>query len=103
MDEVVSEDEASLSLSEEAPWGGLVGSSFTGNPGRYVEKVSGYGHLRGGPFPVEGNLVCGGGGPCIPGTLVDERRRALVLVHLSAKDSIRGTLGEGFFTGEPVR
>jgi len=44
-----------------------------------------------------------GGGPCIPGTLVDERRRALVLVHLSAKDSIRGTLGEGFFTGEPVR
>ena len=28
--------------------------------------------LHGGPFPSEGNLVCGGGGACIPGTLIDE-------------------------------
>jgi len=25
--------------------GGLRGSSFTGDPGRYIKKVSGYGHL----------------------------------------------------------
>jgi len=52
----------SLSLSlKRLRGGGLGGNSFTGDPGRYVEKVSGYGHLRGGPFPVEGNLVRGGG------------------------------------------
>jgi len=37
----------SLSLSEEAPWRGPWGggSSFTGGPGRYVKKGSGYEHL----------------------------------------------------------
>ena len=80
----------------------MEGSSYTGDPGRHVEKVSGYGHLRGDPFPVEGNLVCRGG-TRIPGTSIDERRRAVVVGHLSGKDSIRGTLGEGSFTGEPVR
>ena len=25
-----------------------------------------------GPFPSEGNLVCGGGGPCILGTSTNE-------------------------------
>jgi hypothetical protein len=41
--------------------GGLGGNSFTGYPGRYVKKVSGYGHLSPwGPFPSTGNLVCGG-------------------------------------------
>jgi len=37
-----------VSLSEGAPWrgpSGAGGSSFTGDPGRYVKKVSGYGHL----------------------------------------------------------
>jgi hypothetical protein len=39
--------------------GGLRGSSFTGDPGIYVKKVSGYGHLfPWGPFPSQGNLVC---------------------------------------------
>jgi hypothetical protein len=47
MDEGDSVDEASasLSLSEEAPSRGPGGSSFSGDPGRYVEKVSGYMHL----------------------------------------------------------
>jgi len=35
--------------------------------------------------------------------LIDERRMALVVGHLSAKDSIWGTLREGSFTGEPER
>jgi hypothetical protein len=39
----------------------------------------------------------------ILGTLIDEQRRALVVGHLSARDSIKGTLGEGSFTGEPKR
>jgi hypothetical protein len=33
------------SLFEEAPWRGPWGSSFTGDSGIYVKKVSGYGHL----------------------------------------------------------
>jgi len=62
MDEGVSVDEASLFLK----WlcgGGLGGGGnfFTGDPGRYVEKVSEYGRFCGGPFPVEGNLVRGEG------------------------------------------
>jgi hypothetical protein len=45
----------SLSLFEEAPLGGEGGSSFTGDPGRYVEKVFGYGHLSPwGPLPSRG-------------------------------------------------
>ena len=51
--------------------GGLGGGSFTGDPGRNVKKVSGYGHLSPwGPFPAEGNLY--EGGAHIPGTLIDE-------------------------------
>ena len=78
--------------------GGLGGNSFTGDPGKYVKKVSWYG----GPFPAEGNLVCGGGAHVL-GTLIDERRRAVVVGHLSARVSMKGTLGEGSFTGEPKR
>ena len=48
-------------------------------------------------------MVCGGGGACIPGTLIDESRRALVVAHLSARDSVQGTLRKGSFTGEPKR
>jgi hypothetical protein len=33
-------------------------------------------------------------------TLIDEWRRALVVGHLSARDSIKGTLRDGSFTGE---
>ena len=44
MDEWGSRDGASL--SEEDPWRSLGGgSSFTGDPGRYVKKGSRYGHL----------------------------------------------------------
>jgi len=56
----------------------------------------------GGPFQSRGTC-CTGGGAHIPGSLIDERKRALAVGHLSAKDSIRGTLGEGSFTEEPVR
>ena len=42
---------------------GCGGSSFTGDPGRYVQIVSGYGHpLHRGSYSTEGNLVFGGGG-----------------------------------------
>jgi len=56
--------------------------------------------LHGVPFPSEGNLVCGGSR--IPRTLMDECR-ALVVRHFSARDSIKGTLREGYFTGAPER
>jgi len=70
MDEGVSVDEASFPL-KRLRGGGLGGSSFTGDSGRYVEKVSGCGHLHDGPFPVEGNLLRGRGAR-IPRTLTDE-------------------------------
>jgi hypothetical protein len=52
-------------------------------------------------FPAEGNLVFGGGAR-IPETLIDEWR-AIVMGRLSARDSIKRTLGESSFTGEPER
>ena len=96
-------DGASLSLSlKRLRGGGLGESAFTGDSGRYVKKVSRWGHLSPwGPLFFEGNLVCGGGAHT-PGTLTDEWR-ALVAGHLSARDSIKGTLREGSFTGEPER
>jgi len=57
--------------------------------------------LREGPFSVEGNLVCGGVGARIPGTLIDERRRALVMGHHSARDPIRGPGGRAPLLGNP--
>ena len=56
--------------------------------------------LHGGPFRSEGNLVCGGRA-CIPGTLIDKCRRFLGKGHLSERDYMKATLGEGSFTGEP--
>jgi hypothetical protein len=49
------------------------GGSFTGDPGRYVKKGSGYGHLslHRSPFTSEGNLESGVRAH-IPGTLNDE-------------------------------
>jgi len=47
---------------------GLGWSSFTGDPGRYVKKVSGYGHLS--PWRPLPSWHVGGGR--IPGTLTDE-------------------------------
>jgi len=56
-------------LRGEGPWGG---GSFTRDPGRYVQVVSGYGHLslHRGPYSTEGNLVSVGEAR-IPGTLKD--------------------------------
>jgi len=52
----------------------------------------------------KGNLVCGGGGGAlIPGTLIHEGRKALLVGHPSARDSVKGTLREGSFTGEHKR
>ena len=73
--------------------GGLRGSSFTGDPGRYVTKVSGYGYLPSWG-PPRGTWYVGAR---IPGTLIDEWR-ALVVGHLSARDSIKMTLREVSFT-----
>jgi hypothetical protein len=63
MDEGGSVDAASL--SEEAPWRGPrgVGSSFTGDPGRHVKKISGYGSfLSMGNLSIRGELGMWGGG-----------------------------------------
>jgi hypothetical protein len=62
MDEGGSVDEVSLCMKRL--WERVWGSSFPGDPGRCVGKVFGNGHLSlyGGPFSVEGNLVCVGGG-----------------------------------------
>jgi len=43
----------------------------------------------------------GGGGARVPGTLIYERRRFLVLGHLSVRVSMKGALRVGSFTGEP--
>jgi len=34
---------------------------------------------------------------------MNERKRALGMGHLSVRDSMKGTLGEGSFTGDPKR
>jgi len=56
----------------------------------------------GSPFHPRGNWYVGGRGR-IPGTFIDELRRSLVVGHHSARDSMKGTLREGSFTGEPER
>jgi hypothetical protein len=81
-------DEASFFMKRL--WEGAWGSSFIGDPGRCVGKVSGYGDL----FSVEGNPVCEGAR--IRGTLLDGWRRALVVGHLPMRDSMKGTLGGRF-------
>ena len=58
--------------------------------------------LRRGPFMSEGNLESGGGSR-VPGTSKGEWRRALVTGHLSATDSVKGTLRDSSFTGDPER
>ena len=52
----------SISLWKCSVEGTLGGSSFNGDPGRYVKKSPDMGiPLHGGPFPAKGNLVYGGG------------------------------------------
>jgi len=47
--------------TEEDLWRGLGGSSFTGDPGRCVKKVSGCRHLSPwGPLPPKGTCFVGG-------------------------------------------
>jgi len=85
-------DEASLFLKRlhggglggGAPSLGTLRDMFRRSPDTGISLV-------GGPFSAEGNLVCGG--VRIPGTLIDERRRALVMGHHSVRDSIRGPGG----------
>jgi hypothetical protein len=61
----------SLSLSEEAPWRGPGGRSFTEDPGRYVKKVSKCRHLS--PWgPLSSRWEPGMWEGSIPGTLIDE-------------------------------
>jgi hypothetical protein len=66
MNEGGSVDEVSLSLSlslyEEAPWRGSGGAPSLGTKEDMLRKSPDTGiSLYGGPFPVKGNLVCGGG------------------------------------------
>ena len=58
--------------------------------------------LHRGPFTIEGNLESRWAAH-IPGTLKDEWRRALGTGHLSVRDSMKGTMREGSFTGDPER
>jgi hypothetical protein len=47
-------------------------------------------------------MVCWVGARVL-GTLIDELRRALEVGHLSVRDSMKATLEEDSFTGEPKR
>ena len=69
-----------------------MGRSFIGDPGRYVKKVSGCGHLSPwGPPSSRGEPgMCRKGGHVL-GTFMDEWRRALVVRHVCARDSVMGT------------
>jgi hypothetical protein len=55
------------------------------------------------PFNPRGTWFLGETGARILGTLIDESRRTLEVEYLSARDSIKGTLREGSFTGELER
>ena len=57
--------------------------------------------LHGGPFHPRGTWNVGWGRK--PGTLKDEWRRSLVVGHLSARGSMKGTLREGSIAGERER
>jgi len=93
MDKGGSVDKASLSL-KRIHGGDLGGGAPLGNLEDVFRRFPDTDlSLREGPFSVEGNLVCGGGRARILGTLIDERRRALVMGHHSARDSIRGPGG----------
>ena len=77
--------------------------SFTGDPGRYFKKGSGYRHLslHRGSFTPEGNLESGGAR--VPGTGNDERRKALGTGHLSLRGVHEGDLEGGFLYWGPRR
>ena len=76
-------------LSLQRLRGGVLGSSsFTVDPGRYAKKVSGYGHLSPwGPLSTRGE----------PGMW----KGALVVGHLSARDSMKGAWGRAPLLGNP--
>ena len=85
--------------SVEGALGG--GSSFTGDPGRHVKKISRYGPFisMGDHFHPRETWYVGGGASYTE----DEWRRTLVVGHRSARDSMKGTLRVSSFTGEPER
>jgi hypothetical protein len=56
--------------------------------------------LHGGPFQLRRTWYVGGGAHIL-GTLIDERRRALVVGHLSASDFLKETLRESPLLGNP--
>jgi hypothetical protein len=89
-------DEASLSLKRLCGVGLGEGAPSLGTVEDMLRKSPDMGiSPPGGPFSAEVNLVYGGAR--IPGTLIDEGRRALVVGH----HCVRETLREGSFTGEP--
>jgi hypothetical protein len=100
MVEGVSRDGASLFLKrlrgEGLGGGGGAPSLFTGDPGSYVKKGSGYGIS---PLEPRGTWNLEGGSY----TWDFERWRALGTGNLSARDSMKGTLREGSFNGDPER
>ena len=75
--------------------------SFTGALEDMLRKTPDTGiSLCTGPFMSEGNLESGGGAR-IPGTLKDERRRALGMGHLSLRRLHEGDLEGGLFYWGP--
>jgi len=69
----------SLSLSKEMPWRGpLGGSSFSGDPGRYVKKGSGCRHLSPWGAPFQSRRTWSQEGAHISGTLKEEWRAPLL-------------------------
>ena len=82
--------------------GGLRGAPSLGTLEYMLRKSPDTGiSLHGGPFPSEGNLVCGR--DLYTGNFDRWMMEGLVGGHLSARDSMKGTLREGSFTGEPER
>ena len=85
-------------------WRGTMEGAFTRDPGRYVKKGSTYGCFSPwGPLYNQGEPGIWRGGSRMPGTLKDVWRSALWMEHLSARDSMKRTMREGSFTGDPER
>jgi len=94
------------SLSERAlrggPWGW--GARSLGTLEDMLRKALDMGiSLHRGPFTTEGNLKSGGGGGSYTGDFEDEQMRALGMGHPSARNSMKGPLMEGSFTGDSKR
>jgi hypothetical protein len=80
-----------------------VEGSFTVDPGRYVKKGSGYGHLSPGAPLLSRGAWNQERGARILGTLNDEGRRALGMGHLSPRGLQEGDLEGGLIYWDPER